>query len=51
MWPSMSSCSGVTTPYGHLDPDHLVVAALALAVDAVVQAEDPEDVLVEVAGR
>ena len=40
---------------GHLDPHHLVVAALALAVDAVVQPEHPEDVLgevaVEVAGR
>ena len=36
---------------GQLDPDHLVVAALALAVDAVVQAEDAETVLVEVAGQ
>ena len=30
---------------GQLDPDHLVVPALPLAVDAVVQAEHPEDVL------
>ena len=36
---------------GHLHPHHLVVAALALAVDAVVQAEDPEGVLLEVAGE
>ena len=36
---------------GDLHPHHLVVAALALAVDAVVQAEDPEDVLLEVAGE
>ena len=36
---------------GELGADHLVVAALALAVDAVVQAEDPEDVLLEVAGE
>ena len=34
-----------------LDPHHLVVAALSLAVDAVVQAEDAEDVLVEVPGE
>ena len=32
-----------------LHPHHLVVAALALAVDALVQAEDPEDVLVDLA--
>jgi hypothetical protein len=32
---------------GDLDPHHLVVAALALAVDAVVQAEDPEAVLLD----
>ena len=36
---------------GDLDAHHLVVAALALAVDAVVEAEDAEDVLVEVAGE
>ena len=46
MWASMSSCSAVIDAVGDLDPDHLVVAALALAVDAVVQPEDPEDVLV-----
>ena len=46
-----SSWSAVMTPYGRLDPHHLVVAALALAVDAVVQAEDPEDVVVELAGE
>ena len=51
MWPIMSSCSGVMRAVGDLDPHHLVVAALALAVDAVVQAEDPEDVLVELAGQ
>ena len=51
MWASMSSCSGVMRAVGHLDPHHLVVAALALAVDAVVQAEDAEDVLVELAGE
>ena len=51
MWANMSSCSGVIDAVGDLDPHHLVVAALALAVDAVVQAEDPEDVLVEVAGE
>ena len=33
-----------------LDAHHLVGAALALAVDAVVQAEDTEHVLIEVAG-
>ena len=32
-----------------LDPDHLVVAALALAVHAVVQPEHAEDVLVDAA--
>ena len=36
---------------GHLHPHHLVVAALALAVDPVVQPEDPEGVLLEVAGE
>src|SRR5205807_2181968 len=33
----------------HLDANHLVVAALALAVDAVVQPEDAEDVFLELA--
>ena len=33
----------------HLDAQHLVVAALALAVDALVQAEDAEHVLVDAA--
>ena len=51
MWAIMSSCSGVIAAVGHLDPHHLVVAALALAVDAVVEAEDPEDVLVDLAGE
>jgi len=32
-----------------LDPHHLVVAALALTVDAVVQPEDAEHVVIEVA--
>ena len=32
---------------GDLDPEHLVVPPLALAVDPVGQAEDPEDVLVD----
>ena len=36
---------------GRLHPHHLVVAALALAVDAVVQPEDPEHVLGELAGE
>ena len=36
---------------GDLDPDHLVVAALALAVDPVVEPEDPERVLVQPAGE
>ena len=36
---------------GHLHPHHLVVAALPLAVDPVVQPEDPERVLLEVAGE
>ena len=51
MWPNMSSCSAVIDAVGDLDPHHLVVAALALAVDAVVQAEDPEDVLVDLTGE
>jgi hypothetical protein len=32
-----------------LHPDHLVVTALALAIDAVVQPEHPEDVVIQVA--
>ena len=36
-------------PVGDLDPHHLVGAALALAVDAVVQPEDAEGVLVHLA--
>ena len=36
---------------GHLDSYHLVGAALTLAVDAVVEAEDAEHVLVELARR
>jgi hypothetical protein len=36
---------------GQLDPHHLVASALALAVDAVVQAEDPEAVLVDLTGE
>ena len=51
MWAHISSCSGVDGAVGHLDAHHLVVAALALAVDAVVQAEDPEDVILELAGE
>ena len=35
---------------GHLDPHHLVVPALALAVDALVQSEDAEHVLLDLAG-
>ena len=42
---------GLDPPVGDLHPDHLVVAALALAVDALVQAEDPEDVVVDLAGH
>src|SRR5436190_20974074 len=38
-------------PVGDLDTDHLVVAALTLTVDAVVQAEDAESVLIQVAGQ
>jgi hypothetical protein len=38
---------GHDRPVGDLHPHHLVVAALALAVDAVVQPEDPEGVLVD----
>ena len=42
---------GRDRPVGDLHPDHLVVAALALPVDAVVEAEDPEDVLLELAAE
>ena len=42
---------GVDPAVGQLHPDHLVVAALALAVDAVVEAEDAEDVVADVAGE
>ena len=42
---------GVDRAVGHLDPHHLVVAALALAVDAVVEPEHPEGVLVDPAGQ
>ena len=49
--PSCRAARRCTWPYGILDPHHLVVAALALAVDAVVEAEDPEHVLVDVARR
>ncbi len=38
---------GGDRPVGRLHPDHLVVAALALAVDAVVEAEDAKGVLLE----
>ena len=51
MWASMSSCSAVIAPYGRLDAHHLAGAALALAVDAVVQPEHPEHVLGQVAGQ
>jgi hypothetical protein len=40
---------GRDPPVGDLDPHHLVGAALALAVDALVQAHHPEDVLREIA--
>ncbi len=36
---------------GELDPNHLVVATLALAVDAVVEPEDPKGVLVHLPGQ
>jgi hypothetical protein len=36
---------------GDLHPHHLVVPALALAVDPVVEAEDPERVLLDLAGQ
>ncbi len=45
----MSRCSAVDAAVRDLDAQHLGAAALALAVDAVVQAEDPEGVLVDTA--
>ena len=36
---------------GDLDPHHLVVPALALAVDALVQPKDAKDVLLVLAGE
>ena len=36
---------------GDLHPHHLVVAALALPVDPVVQTEDPEGVFLEITGE
>ncbi len=42
---------GGDVPVGALDPHHLVVAALALAVDPVVEPENPESVLVHPAGQ
>ena len=47
----MSNCSGVIEPAGQLHPHHLVRAALALAVDAVVQAHHPEHVLGDLTGE
>ena len=47
MYANVSSCSARDAAVRDLDPQHLVVAALALAVDAVVQAEDAERVLVD----
>ena len=40
---------GLDPAVGDLHPHHLVDAALALAVDALVQAEHPEDVVVDLA--
>ncbi len=40
---------GFDPPVGDLHPHHLVVAALALPVDALVEAEDPERVVVDLA--
>jgi hypothetical protein len=42
---------GGQRPVGHLDPHHLVVTALALAVDAVVEAEDAEGLLLHLAAE
>ena len=41
---------GLDAPVGDLHPHHLVEAALALAVDALVQPEHPEDVVVDLPG-
>ena len=40
---------GLDGPVGHFDADHLVVAALALTVDAVVETEEAEGVFLELA--
>ena len=40
---------GLDLPVGDLHPQHLVVAALALAVDALVEAEHAEHVVVDLA--
>ena len=45
-----SICSGVTPPIGQLDADHLDVG-LALAVDALLEAEADELVLLGLAGE
>ena len=42
---------GLDLPVGDLHPEHLVVPALALAVDALVEAEHPEHVVVDLAGE
>ncbi len=42
---------GLDAAVRDLHPQHLVVAALALAVDALVQAEDAEGVVVDLAGE
>ena len=42
---------GLDLAVGDLHPQHLVVAALALAVDALVEPEDPERVVVDLAGE
>jgi hypothetical protein len=49
MYANVSSCSGGDPAVRDLHAQHLVVAALALAVDAVVQTEHPEGVLVDTA--
>ena len=49
MYANVSSCSAVMRPCGILTRSICVAAALALAVDAVVQAEDAERVLVDAA--
>ena len=42
---------GLDLAVGDLHPQHLVVAALALAVDPLVEAEDPEGVVVDLTGE